>query len=227
MCCRFSCMDVFGLLSNFRHLLLDLLFCRSSDLLLKQFDHDLSLLIYLRQNLDQTYQHRKVDMQATVSSPVVFLIVTSVILIIVGWCLSLHHSFIQQSLRSGFGQVQILLAACQKFAMVRICDIGPSWKQELRSFVSKPFCKNSSSIQHQRGSKNRKLHCENILFIILPVMLLFNIAANVFVKPPFVFCISFFSESFIFYYQTADCFRQQKAIYILRHQEATSKQQEP
>ena len=39
------------------------------------------------------------------------------------------HSFIQLSLSSGFAQVQILLAVCPRFAMVRISDNGSGWKQ--------------------------------------------------------------------------------------------------
>ena len=41
---------------------------------------------------------------------------------------SLLHNFIQQSLNSSHAQVQILLAACRKFAMARISDNGPGWK---------------------------------------------------------------------------------------------------
>ena len=46
---------------------------------------------------------------------------------VVYW-LSLLHNFIQLSLNSGSAQVQILLAACRRFAMVRISDNGPGWK---------------------------------------------------------------------------------------------------
>ena len=42
--------------------------------------------------------------------------------------LSVLHNLIQQSLNSGSVQVQILLAACQRFAVVRISDNGPGWK---------------------------------------------------------------------------------------------------
>ena len=42
--------------------------------------------------------------------------------------LSLLHNFIQQSLNSGSVQVQILLAACQRFEMMRISDNDSSWK---------------------------------------------------------------------------------------------------
>ena len=42
--------------------------------------------------------------------------------------LSLLHNFIQQSLNAGSVQVQILLAACQRFEMVRISDNDSSWK---------------------------------------------------------------------------------------------------
>ena len=45
---------------------------------------------------------------------------------VVQW-LSLLHNFIQQSLNSGSAQAQILLAACRRFAMVRISDSGPGW----------------------------------------------------------------------------------------------------
>ena len=42
--------------------------------------------------------------------------------------LSPQHNFIQQSLDSDSAQVQILFAACRRFAMVRISDNGPGWK---------------------------------------------------------------------------------------------------
>ena len=42
---------------------------------------------------------------------------------VVQW-LSLLHNFIQQSLKSSFAQVQILLTGCWKLAMVRITDNG-------------------------------------------------------------------------------------------------------
>ena len=42
--------------------------------------------------------------------------------------LSLPHSLIQLSLNSGSAQVQTLLAACRRFAMVRISDNVPGWK---------------------------------------------------------------------------------------------------
>ena len=44
------------------------------------------------------------------------------------YCLSLMHSFIQLTLNSGSAQVQTLLAACRRFAMVKISDNGPGWK---------------------------------------------------------------------------------------------------
>ena len=34
----------------------------------------------------------------------------------------------EQSLNTGSAQVQILLAVCRRFTMVRISDNGPSWK---------------------------------------------------------------------------------------------------
>ena len=48
-------------------------------------------------------------------------------LTVVQWLLLLHN-FIQLSLNSGSAQVQTLLAACRRFAMVRISDNGPGWK---------------------------------------------------------------------------------------------------
>ena len=41
---------------------------------------------------------------------------------------SLLHSFNQQSLNSGSVQVQTLLVACRRFAIVRISDSGPGQK---------------------------------------------------------------------------------------------------
>ena len=42
--------------------------------------------------------------------------------------LSLLHNFIQECLNSGFMQVQILLAVCHIFVMVRMSDNGSGWK---------------------------------------------------------------------------------------------------
>ena len=42
--------------------------------------------------------------------------------------ITLLHDFIQQSLNSGSAQVQILLGASQRIAMMRISDNGLSWK---------------------------------------------------------------------------------------------------
>ena len=39
-----------------------------------------------------------------------------------------QYNFIQLGLNSGSAQVQILLAACRRFAMVRISGNGPDWK---------------------------------------------------------------------------------------------------
>ena len=38
------------------------------------------------------------------------------------------HEHEHQNMNSGSAQVQILFAACQPFAMVRISDNGPGWK---------------------------------------------------------------------------------------------------
>ena len=47
---------------------------------------------------------------------------------VVEW-LSLLHNVIQlNSLNSGSAQVQILLAACRRLAMVTMSDNGPGWK---------------------------------------------------------------------------------------------------
>ena len=46
---------------------------------------------------------------------------------VVEW-LSLLHNFTQLSLNLGSAQVQTLLKACRRFAMVRISDNGPGWK---------------------------------------------------------------------------------------------------
>ena len=55
------------------------------------------------------------------------LMTTSGRAVVVQW-LSLLHNLIQRSLNSGSAQVQILLAVCRIFAMVRISDYGPGWK---------------------------------------------------------------------------------------------------
>ena len=43
-------------------------------------------------------------------------------------CWTLLQNFIQQSLYLDSSQIQILLAVCRRFAMVRISDSGPGWK---------------------------------------------------------------------------------------------------
>ena len=49
---------------------------------------------------------------------------------VVPWCSGYHYgtTSFNLSLNSGSAQVQILLVACQRFAMVRISDNGPGWK---------------------------------------------------------------------------------------------------
>ena len=42
---------------------------------------------------------------------------------------------IQKSLNSGSAQVQILVAACSRIAIVRSYDNGSDWKQGLAAFV--------------------------------------------------------------------------------------------
>ena len=42
------------------------------------------------------------------------------------YLLSILHNFIQQSLNLDSEQVEILLAACRRFAMMRISDNGPT-----------------------------------------------------------------------------------------------------
>lgn len=61
---------------------------------------------------------------------------------VVYW-LTLLHNFIQ-ILNLCSGQVQILLAAYQRFVMVKIFDSVPG----LTSFIGQPFCKNSSLSSH-------------------------------------------------------------------------------
>ena len=69
--------------------------------------------------------------------------------------LTLLHNF-QQCLNSGYAQIQILLTVCQRFAMMRISDRGPGWKQNLTSFVIQLFRKNilSSSYKLRKTSGN-------------------------------------------------------------------------
>ena len=69
----------------------------------------------------------------------------SVVYPVVQW-LSLLHNFIQQSLNSRSAQVQILLAACRRFAMVMISDNGSGWKKGLTPFVGQPYRKNNSML---------------------------------------------------------------------------------
>ena len=42
------------------------------------------------------------------------------------------HNFIHQSLNSDSAQVQILLAACRKLAMGRVCNNSPGWNKAQR-----------------------------------------------------------------------------------------------
>ena len=44
------------------------------------------------------------------------------------WCSGYHYSTTSFNKASGSAQVQILLAVCQRFAMVKISDNGPGWK---------------------------------------------------------------------------------------------------
>ena len=53
---------------------------------------------------------------------------------VVQW-LSLLHNFIQQSLNSGSAQVEILLAVCWRFAMVRSSDNGPGWNNHITKTI--------------------------------------------------------------------------------------------
>ena len=55
------------------------------------------------------------------------------------WCLSLLHNFIHLSLNSGSAQVQILLAACRRFVMMKISGNGPAGNE-----ANKPL----SSVNH-------------------------------------------------------------------------------
>ena len=48
--------------------------------------------------------------------------------------LSLLHNFIQKSLNSGSAQVQILLAECRRYVMVRISDCGSLVEIRLNAF---------------------------------------------------------------------------------------------
>ena len=52
------------------------------------------------------------------------------------WCSGYHylHNFIQQSLNSDSAQVQLLLAACRIFAMVRNSGNGTGWKLGVNVF---------------------------------------------------------------------------------------------
>ena len=69
------------------------------------------------------------------------------------------HNFIQQSLNSDSAPVQILLAACRKFEIVRISDNGSVGNKAYTHFVGQPNRKsNSSSSSHnqQRNTRTRR-----------------------------------------------------------------------
>ena len=68
---------------------------------------------------------------------------------VVQW-LSLLFRFIQLNLNSGSSQVQVLLAVCRRFMMVRISDSGPGWKKGLMPFIGQPFT-NWSSVNHSEA----------------------------------------------------------------------------
>ena len=72
--------------------------------------------------------------------------------------LSLLHSFIQLSLNSGSAQVQTLLAACPRFAMVRISDNGNKAKR-------------LSSVNHTTKTIHHHHHHQKALIKILKKIL--------------------------------------------------------
>ena len=87
-------------------------------------------IIYLRSlktNITYVFSHYyakiKVDSYDSLAIEGRFILHNTIILI-----KSLLHNFIQLSLNSNSAQVQTLLAACRRFAMVRISDNGPGWK---------------------------------------------------------------------------------------------------
>ena len=77
-------------------------------------------LFVLENGTNQTTPYEMLNLRSTV------LQFTTAVLNLL--CSLLLHSFIQQSLNLGSAQVQTLLAACRRFAIVRISESGPGWK---------------------------------------------------------------------------------------------------
>ena len=72
-------------------------------------------------------------------------------------CLSVINNFFQQILNSSSAQIQILLAACQMFAMVKTSDNGTGWKSELT-----PFLDHLTAQKIKFSSKNLFSKCDQI-----------------------------------------------------------------
>ena len=79
--------------------------------------------------------------------------------------LSLLRNFILLDLKSVSAKVQILLAACQRFTIVRISDNGRGRKKGLAFSIRQPFVeKDSSSLSS--ASRDGKTESENRKWMI-------------------------------------------------------------
>ena len=78
--------------------------------------------------------------------------------------LSLLHNFIQLSLNSGSAQVQILLAACRRFAMVRISDNGLGWKKKAKRLSSVNLT--TKTIHHHHHRHHHHHHKSTVSMLI-------------------------------------------------------------
>lgn len=95
------------------------------------------------------------------------------------WSKLWHHG--EQNLKLCSAQVQILLQACWRFAMMKILSSSSSWKWGLIPFIGLPFHKNNSPltiILLESKSKSAKSSVMN-LFIVSSLSLYYNISKNV------------------------------------------------
>ena len=84
-------------------------------------------------------------------------------------CLSLLHNFIQLSLNPGSVQVQILLAVCRRFAMVRISANVQDGNK----------AKRFSSVNHTRKTIHHHLHHQkSVLTLLINILLLYYLFRN-------------------------------------------------
>ena len=89
------------------------------------------------------------------------------------WCSGYHylHNFIQQSLNSDSAKVQLLLAACRRFAMVRISDNVPGWKLGPNVFCESNMPQKQFTIKLFKLPFSGKKNITQTLLTIVPLIL--------------------------------------------------------